>query len=681
MEENSNQEPGFRLNYIELYNWGTFDNSIEKIVPGCNTSLLTGANGSGKTTIVDALLTLLVPNTKRFYNQSSGAEQKKERDETSYVLGYYGKSVEEDGAEAKHQMLRKRSDFSVLLGCFFNASTGQHVSLVQVRWFSNTELKRAYIVSPHKFTIKEHFSNVDTRGDWRKQLRKQFLKTEINDSFSAYSDQFMHLFGMRSEKALSLFNLTVGIKVIGNLNEFIRVNMLEEGQAEQEFQQLRENFQNLLETHRSIQKAEQQLEMLTPIITHGETYIHLTSEIAELKQLQDAVKIYYPEQERELRNESLISLADELKTIDSNIKVNDSKLENLGKQKDSLNNSIENNDANKALERLDEQIKKHEGEKVRKQQQEKQYNSLTSSIGWNKLTTEEQFVKNKELARQEEKKITSDMDTIYKNRVSKSVEKEKAAENCKSLSEEIESLRNRKSQIPRRNLEIRQGILDAIGAEADEIPFIGELIKVKSEEKKWEGAIENLLHGFALCLLVPEKYIRHVNQYVHQTNLRGRVIYHKVNLNVKPEPIPEITENSIREKIEIKDDTDFENWLEQRINQQFDYICTEDRELFSLERKALMPSGLSKNYERHEKDDSERRIGPQHYILGWDNKEKLILLSQQFGSKEKIIEQLTMRQVMILILRTLMGFALKTSKSKSEIMPYSAVLSIDPSSN
>lgn len=635
MEDNNNHQPGFRLDYIELYNWGTFDSSIEKIVPGCNTSLLTGANGSGKTTIVDALLTLLVPNTKRFYNQSSGAEQKKERDETSYVLGYYGKSVEEEGAEAKHQMLRKRSDCSVLLGCFFNASTGQYVSLIQVRWFSSTELKRAYIVSPNKFTIKEHFSNIDTRGDWRKQLRKQFQKTEINDSFTAYSDQFMHLFGMRSEKALSLFNLTVGIKVIGNLNEFIRVNMLEEGQAEQEFQQLRENFQNLLETHRSIQKAEQQLEMLNPIITQGETFIQLNKEVDEIKQLQDAAKIYYPEQEKVLRIEVLNSLTDELKDVDANIKVSDGELENLKKQEYSLSNSIENNDANKALERLDEQIERHIKEKERKEAQEKNYNSLIASLGWPQLTSEEQFRLNIELIRKDDKNISSTQKTIYENRVSKSVEKKGIEKECESLSEDITSLRNRKSQIPRKNLEIRQGILDAIGIDSDEIPFVGELIKVIQEEKKWEGAIENLLHSFGLCLLVPEKYIRSVNQYVHQTNLKGKVIFHKVNLLAKPEQIPDIEENSVREKIEIKSESVFENWLEYRLDQQFNYICTEDQETFALERKALMPSGLSKNFERHEKDDSERRVGLQNYILGWDNKEKLTALINDLSKKEK----------------------------------------------
>ncbi|HRG89986.1 MAG TPA: ATP-binding protein, partial [Chitinophagales bacterium] len=63
---------GFRLNYIQIYNWGTFDEKIYTLNPDGQSSLLTGANGSGKTTIVDAMLTLLVPSNQRFYNQSSG---------------------------------------------------------------------------------------------------------------------------------------------------------------------------------------------------------------------------------------------------------------------------------------------------------------------------------------------------------------------------------------------------------------------------------------------------------------------------------------------------------------------------------------------------------------------------------------------------------------------------------
>ncbi|MGE8424837.1 MAG: hypothetical protein ACN6PI_18520 [Sphingobacterium siyangense] len=44
-----------------------------------------------------------------------------------------------------------------------------------------------------------------------------------------------NLFGMHSLKALSLFNQVVGVKVLEDLDEFIRTNMLEEQDAETEF--------------------------------------------------------------------------------------------------------------------------------------------------------------------------------------------------------------------------------------------------------------------------------------------------------------------------------------------------------------------------------------------------------------------------------------------------------------
>jgi uncharacterized protein YPO0396 len=642
MEKIKNTEPGFRLEYLELYNWGTLDGTIERVILNSKTSLLTGANGSGKTTIVDALLTLLVPNTKRFYNQSSGAEQKKERDETSYVLGYYGKSMDEEETEAKHQMLRKKSDCSVLVGCFFNADAGQYVSLVQVRWFSSTELKRAYIVAPYKLTIKEHFSNIDPRGDWRKKLRKDFSKLVISDSFTTYSDEFIHQFGMRSNKALSLFNLTVGIKVIGNLNEFIRVNMLEEGDAEQEFQQLRENLQNLIETHTNIQKAEKQIEMLEPVLVTGNQYQETVVKVNILNNLLDAVKIYFPKKEKKLREEEITTLSDELESSEGKKANLTQNVEDLRNQESSLKYSIENNDSQKAVERIDEQIDKQNGIIIKKKVQAQNYNKLAKQLGLNELKDESQFLSTREILRDQEKSNDENTEQAISERVNKEVEKKKIEESCTSLKIEIESLKGRETQIPSGNLQIREGILKAIGAEASEIPFIGELLKVKDEEKKiWEASIENLMRGFGLCLLVPEKYIKAVNQYVHKTNLKGRVIYHKVNLLTKKDPNIDQPSNSLREKLIIKENSVFEPWLENRIAQQFDYICTEEVEEFQLERKALMPSGLNKNYERHEKDDTERRFGPQNYILGWDNKEKRKVLANTLADAMSRINSLT----------------------------------------
>ena len=44
----SPQVSGFKLDYMEVWNWGTFDKEIYRLTPQGNNSLLTGANASGK---------------------------------------------------------------------------------------------------------------------------------------------------------------------------------------------------------------------------------------------------------------------------------------------------------------------------------------------------------------------------------------------------------------------------------------------------------------------------------------------------------------------------------------------------------------------------------------------------------------------------------------------------------
>ena len=80
---------GYRLHKLSVLNWGTFHNEVYSMCPDGRTSMVTGRNGSGKSTIVDALLTLLVPNRVRNYNVASSQAGSRERNERDYVLGAY----------------------------------------------------------------------------------------------------------------------------------------------------------------------------------------------------------------------------------------------------------------------------------------------------------------------------------------------------------------------------------------------------------------------------------------------------------------------------------------------------------------------------------------------------------------------------------------------------------------
>ena len=288
----NNEVAGFRLQCMEMYNWGTFDEKIWRLTPEGKHSLLTGANGSGKTTIVDALLTLLVPTSKRFYNQSSGADNRRERDEKSYCLGAYGNIQYENSSAAVTQYLRTKNDYSILLASFRDEGIRQEVTLAQIRWFNNNDLKRVFVFSPHRLTIQEHFIPIDTAGEWKRRLR-QIDRTELFDSFTQYSQKFSKVFGFKSEKALSLFAHTVGIKVLGNLNEFIRANMLEETDIEEEFKKLREHYENLLSVHNTIEKAKEQLLFLEPILEQGKEYQAVEADIREVEETLDILPAYF----------------------------------------------------------------------------------------------------------------------------------------------------------------------------------------------------------------------------------------------------------------------------------------------------------------------------------------------------------------------------------------------------
>src|SRR5690242_11386127 len=79
--------------------------------------------------------------------------------------------------------------------------------------------------APSPMHIEEHFAVQGDMTNLRKQLRAR--GAEIFDEFAKYSRRFCALMGLRSEKALDLFNQIVSIKDIGGLNTFVREHMLE----------------------------------------------------------------------------------------------------------------------------------------------------------------------------------------------------------------------------------------------------------------------------------------------------------------------------------------------------------------------------------------------------------------------------------------------------------------------
>lgn len=641
----SSDKAGFRLQYMEVYNWGTFDGEIFRISPKGNNSLLTGANASGKSTFIDALLTLLVPvKNDRFYNQSSGAEKKGDRTEESYVYGHYGNIQKEGEHSTTTQKLRDHTAYSVLLACFENTD-GQAVTLFQVRWFSNNELKRSFGIARIPLEIEKDFTPFDGKGNWKKRLEKlyntgiQKKRIEFQEGPVKYGERMAQLLGMRSVKACSLFNQVVGVKVLDDLDDFIRVNMLEQLDAEYEFLQLKDNFMTLMDAKVNIEKAKEQIAQLVPI---HELAIQLEETERKLQRLEADKEIavyWFTAKGTELTALELEALKVKMAVLNDEIGTLKAKEEDLKIQERDLAIAIANDEVEKQIEKLVDDIAKLERSREASKFRADSYNGLAVGLGLPKDPDRTVFDQSRLLAGQKKKDCDVQRQAEEESMRTARNEEDQLNGQLEELRTTVQSLQKNKNNISGREADIREDILAHIGATADELPFIGELIRVAEEERQWEPAIEKVLHNFALRIVVPEKYYKEVNAYVNKTNLRGRITYQRFQGHTSLRSLRHqaYDDNLLVNKLEFKSTSKYAEWLEEMITGQFDYACAESLDEFNqFSEKALTLQGLIKGVKgKHEKDDRAHVSRRENFVLGWDNKEKLGLLKKELELLEQ----------------------------------------------
>ena len=648
----SSDKAGFRLQYMEVYNWGTFHEKIFKINPQGNNSLLTGANASGKSTYIDALLTLLVPVKKdRFYNQSSGVDKKGDRTEETYVYGNYGNIQREGELTITTQRLRDKSTYSVILASFSNTDQ-KNITVFQVRWFSNGELRRAFGIAHVQLEIEKDFSDFDGKGIWKKRLEKIYnsnstkKKIEFLDGPTSYAERIAHLFGMRSTKALSLFNQVVGVKVLDDLDDFIRTNMLEERDAETEFIQLKESFLTLMDAKTNIEKAKEQIAQLTPINDIANSLSEIQSELVRLYKSKELGVYWFAKKNVELAVKELVKCNENLESLNLEINELRTKEESLKQEERALSISIESDEVGSKIKDLEKEIKSLIGQKETRSRKLDQYNKIAQSVELNTNPSEETFKVNRVIFNEKRSQLELNrQDYDEKLRLSKNKREDLNGQIEEGI-ETIKALQKNKNNIAGREAEIRDDILEHIGATKEEIPFIGELIKVKEDEIEWELSAEKILHNFALRLIVPDKYYNKVNEYVNSTNLKGRITYQRfrgftslANMTNK-----NIAQNALINKLDFKPKSIYVDWLEDIITNQYNYACVTDLKEFSLyEEKAITKEGLIKFAKgKHEKDDRPHISRKENFVLGWDNKDKVRLLQNEIKNlqeKEKLALQ------------------------------------------
>lgn len=631
---------GFRLDALELYNWGTFHRAVWRFPVGGRNTLVTGEIGSGKSTLVDAITTLLFPHQRITYNKAAGAERR-ERTIRGYILGEYKSSRDEETAHARPVCLRQEDAYSVILAVFRDSRGGRLLSLAHLYWIRAGEVQRIHVVSGRRLSVLEDFASFDGDGaGFRKRLRAA-AATEIFDTFADYSSSFRAVMGL-TEKALELFYQTVSMKSVGDLDDFVRSQMLERAPVAERIAGLLRNYDNLRTAHDAVQRTRLKREALRPIAEEGREHLSVGASIEELRGTIDSLPWYVQELSVPLLSAEVDRLRMSLADVAAEVDQTDALLQTEREREGRLAAAIEGSEVGRRIADLGREMERLVEERDRRRERMGRYDQLAKALGYEPPVEEAAFRENHRRAEADQRAAEEERAGAVRARDEVQAELRTRRQAAELIASELESLRSRTSSIPARNQALRSVLLAALEVSEEELPFAGELIRVQDTERAWEGAAERVLRNLGLSLLVPEGLYRRVSDFVRRTDLRDRLVYFRV-----PEQCPaprRPAERSLLRVLEVKNDSPLRNWIETELLRRYDYTRCATMEEFYRENDAVTREGLLKlGKVRHEKDDRPSTADPRHFILGWSNREKIGLLEKDLAGEQAAVHQLARR--------------------------------------
>ncbi|MCL2659471.1 MAG: AAA family ATPase [Acidobacteriaceae bacterium] len=631
--------PGFRLDRLELLNWGTFHGEAQVFAPRGEWSLLVGENGSGKTTAIDALRTLLVPPRilSSSYNDASGDGRKAhDRTRRSYIRGAWASSSTVDSTAQTIQYLREPGTLSAIAAVFTNAAHSESVTLAQVLWESDEQVREIFAISHAAKSLKDLLGQQTNTTEIRRAAKRSGW--EVFDSFPAYSERMRKLLSIPGEKALEVFNQAIGMKEVNDIDAFVRQFLLPSADT---FAFIRDTVQpqyrTLMDCWTAIDRAVRQLQALRPVSENAARVAVAESTINEWKELQDAVRPYFLTKYLGFLEQRVADLQKEHTVAQAERDATKTGLEQRRGDRDGLIAAISATGVGARLQTIDRDIQYSEGEWQRAQTLRSRIQpSIALLSAEAALADAAAFAGAQSDWESVEIRENQVFDESEERRAEHHYRQQTVVKDMLDVRDELSSTERNKVNIPRNFLEVRSRLCEALKVDTATMPFVGELMEVKAEYAEWAGAIERLLRGLGLSLLVPERLYRPAAELINSTMLNLRLTFYPVPAQVPM--LPRLSAELVPGRLSFRTDHALHSWVISELTRRFNYRCCET--IADLERveKGLTRQGLLRDRSRHLKDDTHSIDDPKNRILGWSTERKIAALRAQLVELEKQAE-------------------------------------------
>lgn len=619
--------PGYRLDRLEVYNWGTFDGRIYRLDLAGETTLLTGDIGSGKSTLVDAMTTLLLPAQRINYNKAAGADTR-ERSLRSYVLGHF--KAEQNAATGTRRSvgLRDHRHYCVLLAVFRNRgpqAVDSVVTLAQVFWTRDSaggQPQRFYLTSERDLSIEADFTDFgQDLGALRRRLREG--GAQISDAFPDYGARLRKLLRIHSDQALELLHQTISMKSVGNLTEFVRQHMLEGADVGGRIDTLLRHFDDLTQAHEAVREARDQIAALDPLVAHCDAHDRLGQRIAVDTLAREALPTWMASHRIRILDTLAAAEQTRLDEVRADHERVQDRLTELAETQRRLERERDGVGGSRLAE-LERTIARIEQERDERRKRAGALAESLAAAGLPDVTDAASFATARHRAQELAGELDAEQSHLDNERTELLVAQHALRSEGDEIGREIRSLEGRQSSIDTRSLRIREGLAAGIGVLEDTLPFVGELVQVGAAHDDWRGAAERVLRGFALAVLVPAEHYEAATAWIDANHLGGRLVYYRVPARFVREDAPLTSDTILADLLDVRPGP-HEQWLLNELRlRRANHVCVDTVAALRQQRgRAVTRAGQIKDRNRHEKDDRFDIRDRTRWVLGWTNADKI----------------------------------------------------------
>jgi len=607
----------WRLCRVEVVNWGTFD-GFHGIDIARKGHLVTGASGSGKSSLLDAIAAVLTPKGAITFNAAAQESTGRASDRTwiTYVRGAWSKEADEAEDRTVAAYLRTGATWSGILLRFENGREAP-VSLVRLFHLRGTssdaaDLKELNLItrtSDGLMTFAPYASGgIDAR---RLEADHHPVVVTTTGKHAGYFQRLQRLLGIEKETALQLLHKTQAAKNLGTLDTLFRRFMLDEPATFRRADAAVDQFGELRDAYHHVVDLRRQRDALLGVSSAADGYERAHAAAQHLASVVEAVGPFARSLQLELSREALVdATAEAAKAV--------SRLE---RAQALLDDAEERHAA--ALARVGElgggdlaahRARVDDAERVRHDVEARRDRlaGRLAAVAIPMASSESEYTDLVAVAHESLSEPLPDaLDHKLLDRLSQ------ARRVADDLRTSLQLLDLHKSKIDKGLLRVRDELCRELDIPVGLLPFAGELISVREEFAHWAGAIERVLAPMSTALLVRDEELAAVRQAVDRRHLGVNLTIDAVP-TVSDAPLAVPDSRSLVYRVDVAPGI-FAEYLNRRLSEEFDHACVDSPEELDAVRRGVTVNGLVKRSgRRYAKADKYDVRDTARWVLGGD---------------------------------------------------------------